>query len=100
MGNYELKGSCWRYSGFFWDNRVLELVELEAGMFSISCHFKNCEDGFRWTFIEVYGPTLRRDRECFLDELGAIKGLWSDLGVLLGILTQLDVVKSIAGKGV
>ena len=30
----------------FWDNRVLELVDLEKGVFSISCHFKNCEDGF------------------------------------------------------
>ena len=36
----------------FWDNSVLELVKLEAGMFSISCHFKNCEDGFRWTLKE------------------------------------------------
>ena len=30
----------------FWDNRVLELVDLEKGVFSIFCHFKNCEDGF------------------------------------------------------
>ena len=49
----------------FWDNRVLELVELEKGVFSISCHFKNCEDDFIWTFTWVYGLTLRRDRECF-----------------------------------
>ena len=34
----------------FWDNRVLELIELEKGEHSISCHFKNCEDGFMWTF--------------------------------------------------
>ncbi|KAL6326369.1 hypothetical protein AAG906_007874 [Vitis piasezkii] len=31
-----------------------------------------------YTFLEwVYGPTMRRDRECFWDELGAIKGLWN-----------------------
>ncbi|RVW45209.1 hypothetical protein CK203_067527 [Vitis vinifera] len=30
----------------FWDKRVLELVGLEVGIFSISCRFKNCEDGF------------------------------------------------------
>ena len=30
----------------FWDNMVLELVDLENEVFSISCHFKNCEDGF------------------------------------------------------
>ena len=61
----------------FWDNRVLELVELEKGVFSISCHFKNCEDDFIWTFTRVYGPTIRRYRECFWDELGVIKGLWN-----------------------
>ena len=25
----------------FWDNRVLEMVGMEVGQFSISCHFKN-----------------------------------------------------------
>ena len=30
----------------FWDNRVLDLVDLQKGMFSISCILKNCEDGF------------------------------------------------------
>ena len=29
-----------------WDNRVLELVRMEVGLFSISCRFKNCEDSF------------------------------------------------------
>ena len=60
-----------------WDNRVLELIELEKGEHSISCHFKNCEDGFMWTFTGVCGPTMRRDRECFWNELGAIYGLWN-----------------------
>ena len=61
-----------------WDNRVLELMGMEVGLFSISCHFKNCEDGFRWTFSGVYGPTLRRYREFFWEELEAIRGLWND----------------------
>ena len=61
----------------FWDNRVLDLIELEKGEHSISCHFKNCEDGFMWTFTGVYGSTLRRDRECLWNELGAIYGLWN-----------------------
>ena len=61
----------------FWDNRVLDLVYLQKGMFSISYIFKNCEDDFMWTFTGVYGPTMRRDRECFWDELGAIKELWN-----------------------
>ncbi|KAL6345756.1 hypothetical protein AAG906_017501 [Vitis piasezkii] len=41
------------------------LVGMEVGLFSISCRFKNCEDGFGWIFSRVY-------------ELGAIRGLWND----------------------
>ena len=67
-----------------WDNRMLELVDLEKGVFSIFCHFKNCEDGFIWTFTGVYGLALRRDRECFWGELGAIKGLWNGLWCVAG----------------
>ena len=62
----------------FWDKRVLELEGMEVGLFSISCRFKNCEDGFNWVFSGVYGPTLKRYRELFWEELGAIRGLWSD----------------------
>ena len=29
----------------FWDNRLVELVDVEEGEFSISCRFKNCVDG-------------------------------------------------------
>ena len=61
----------------FWDNRVLELVDIQKGLFSISCTFKSCEDGFIWMFTRVYGPTLRRNRESFWEKLGAIKGLWN-----------------------
>ncbi|RVW78982.1 Exonuclease 1 [Vitis vinifera] len=61
-----------------WDNRVLELMGMEVGLFSISCRFKNVEDGFRWIFSGVYGPTLRRYRELFWEELQAIRGLWND----------------------
>ncbi|RVW64198.1 hypothetical protein CK203_046363 [Vitis vinifera] len=61
-----------------WDNRVLELVRMEVGLFSISCWFKNYENGFRWIFSRVYGPTLKRYRKLFWEELGAICGLWSD----------------------
>ena len=30
----------------FWDCRVLELLEMEIGQYSISCRFKNCDDNF------------------------------------------------------
>ncbi|RVW36583.1 LINE-1 retrotransposable element ORF2 protein [Vitis vinifera] len=53
----------------FWDNRVLELIGMEVGLFSVSCRFKNCEDGFLWTFTGVYGPTMKWYRELFWEEL-------------------------------
>ena len=62
----------------FWDNRMFELVDLEEGEYSISCRFKNCEDGVVWVYTGVYGPVCRREREDFWEELGAIRGLWSD----------------------
>lgn len=57
---------------------MLKLNGMEIGEFSISYRFKNIEDGFCWVFIGVYGPTNRRLREAFLEELGAIKSLWQD----------------------
>ena len=62
----------------FWDNRVVELVGWEQGVFSISCRFKNCVDGVVWVFTGVYGPVCSGDREEFWEELGSVKGLWRD----------------------
>ena len=62
----------------FWDTRVIELLEMEIGNFSISCRFKNVEDGFCWIFTGVYGPAIGRLREDFWEELGTIRGLWQD----------------------
>ena len=60
----------------FWDTRKMELVESEIGHFSVTCMFKNVEDGFRWAFTGVYGPVKRNKREMFWEEMGALKGLW------------------------
>ena len=60
----------------FWNTRKLELVESEFGHFSVTCKFKNVEDGFLWAFTGVYGPVKRSKRELFWEELGALKGLW------------------------
>ena len=30
----------------FWDKRKLEVMEVELGLFSVTCIFKNLEDGF------------------------------------------------------
>ena len=59
----------------FWDFKVLELVDM-VGLFYISCHFRNCEDGFQWTFLGVYKPILNCNREPFWEELGVVQGLW------------------------
>ena len=63
----------------FSDFRVLELVDLKVGEFSISCRFRNCEDDFMWVFTGVYGPCSWKDKEGLWEELGAIRGLWNDL---------------------
>ena len=59
----------------FWDKRKLDLVEVEIGLFSITCMFKNVEDGFRWGFTRVYGPVERSKRELYWEDLGSLKGL-------------------------
>ena len=48
------------------------------GKFSVLCRFKNYENESCWSFTKVYGPMLKKEREGFWGELGAIRGLWSD----------------------
>ena len=67
----------------FWNTRKLDMVEFEIGHFSVTCKFKNVEDGFLWAFTGVYGPVKRSKRELFWEELGALKGLWEGPGVLV-----------------
>ena len=62
----------------FWDNRVLENLEVESGGYSISIRFRNCADGFSWIFSGVYRPVIGSEKEDFWEELGAIRGLWDD----------------------
>ena len=68
----------------FWDSRVLELTGMEIDYFSVSCRFKNVEDGFCCVFTGVYGPSVGRLREDFWEELGTIRGLWQDLWCIQG----------------
>ena len=57
-----------------WDKRVLEIIDMELGLFSISW-FKNCVDGFHWMFTRVYGLVVDSSREFFWEELGYVRGL-------------------------
>ena len=61
-----------------WDKRSLVLLDKEVGPHSISCRFKNTNDGFIWAFTGVYGPLSSAERNLLWDELGAIRGLWED----------------------
>ncbi|KAL6327375.1 hypothetical protein AAG906_018977 [Vitis piasezkii] len=87
---------------------VLELMGLEVGLFSISCRFKNVEDGFDGLSQEFEGPpfkgavywsgglnnqtmsridrfTVTEDRECYFNGcfiLGEIEGTKSHLKIL------------------
>ena len=68
----------------FWDKRSLELVDLEVGLFFVSCRFRNVEDGFLCTFPGIYGPVLSSIREDFWDFWGlseACGGVLSALGL-------------------
>ena len=60
----------------FWDKRKLEVMEVELGHFSITCIFKNTEDGFQWAFTGVYELVERSKTELLWEELGSVKGLW------------------------
>ena len=61
-----------------WDKRTLEILDLEVDQFSISCRFRNVEDGFVKVFTGVYGLFTREEREYLWEELGAIRGSWED----------------------
>ncbi|KAJ9701144.1 hypothetical protein PVL29_006475 [Vitis rotundifolia] len=67
-----------------WDKRVLEGLEVEVGSFSISCRFRNCEEGSVWVFSGLYGPTKGRERRELWEELAAVKGLWDDPWCIAG----------------
>ena len=61
-----------------WDKRSLALLDKEVGLFTISCLFRNIDDGFVWIFTSVYVPLTRDGRLLVQDELGVVKGLWED----------------------
>lgn len=44
--------------------------------FSISCSFRNVEDGFEWTFSSVTTHVVSSRKEWFREVLGVIKGKW------------------------
>ena len=74
----------------FWDKRIMELVDSEFGLFTISCLFKMVEGGFLWTFSGVYGPVERKFKEVFWEKRVASRVGGKVLGVWEGILMRLS----------
>ncbi|KAJ9693798.1 hypothetical protein PVL29_009659 [Vitis rotundifolia] len=62
----------------WWDKRVLDILDWEEGLFTLSCRFKIIENGAIWVFTGVYGPFTKAEREGMWEELGAIRGRWDD----------------------
>ncbi|RVX13271.1 hypothetical protein CK203_018005 [Vitis vinifera] len=53
-----------------WDKRSLEVLDWEEGQFTLSCRFRNIENGAIWIFTGVYGLFSKMEREALWDELG------------------------------
>ena len=74
----------------FWDRKVLQMLDVEEGIFSISCRFRNVEDNFNWCFTSVYGPLNKGDMEGLWNELKLSEGFETNPSAWLGTLTSLD----------
>ena len=83
----------------FWDKRVVELVDMETGIFSVSCCFRNCTDGFQWMFSRVYGPILDSKMELFWEELGVVRGLWNGPWCVGGDFNVVHFPRECKGAG-
>ncbi|RVX15528.1 hypothetical protein CK203_009184 [Vitis vinifera] len=72
-----------------WDKRSMEVVDWEEGQYSLSCRFKNVEDGAVWVFTGVYGPFTKEAREGLWEELGLIT---SNMRRFAHIIEELGLV--------
>ncbi|RVW24959.1 putative ribonuclease H protein [Vitis vinifera] len=61
-----------------WDKRSLDILDWEEGHFTLSCRFRNVDNGVVWVFTGVYGPFTKVERDGLWEEFGAIRGLWED----------------------
>ena len=57
-----------------WDKRSLDILDWEEGHFTLSCRFRNVDNGVVWVFTGVYGPFTNVERD----------GLWEEFGVIWG----------------
>ncbi|RVW93551.1 hypothetical protein CK203_028813 [Vitis vinifera] len=51
-----------------WDRRSLDILDWEEGQFTLSCRFRNVENGAIWIFTGVYGLFSKVERDALWDE--------------------------------
>ena len=83
----------------FWDKRVVELVDMETRIFSVSCCFRNCIDGFQWMFSGVYGPIVDSKREFFGRNWELLEAYGMGLGAWEGTLMRFASLGNTEGVG-
>lgn len=66
-----------------WNSDVVELIESLKGGWTVSCLFKNIEDGFIWSFSRIYGPMEDSSRWELWEELAGVSRVW-DVPVCMG----------------
>lgn len=84
----------------FWDNKVMELIDMELGDYFMCGQLTNTEDYFIWMFSGVYEPIQNGEREYFWATLCAIRGLWNNLWCINGDfnLVRFNLVRFLEGR--
>ncbi|XP_057477777.1 uncharacterized protein LOC130765384 [Actinidia eriantha] len=78
-----------------WDSSLVICLDFLVGVHSISCLFKNVEDGYIWAFAGVYGPHNRCDRLRLWEELSGARASWGTPWIcVLGGGGDFNVVRS------
>ena len=52
------------------DRRSLDILDWEEGQFTLSCRFRNVENGVIWIFTGVYDPFSKVERDALWEEVG------------------------------
>ncbi|GFZ15713.1 P-loop containing nucleoside triphosphate hydrolases superfamily protein [Actinidia rufa] len=104
-GGRLVKWECLRADGsaggilMMWDSSLVICLDFLVGVHSISCLFKNVEDGYICAFAGVYGPHNRCDRLRLWEELSSARASWGTPWMGGGGF-QCGVDRPSAGKGI
>lgn len=74
---------------------MTELIDMELGVYSISCQFKNNEDNFIGMFLRMYTSVQNDESKDFGPELCDIRGPWNYLRCIDG---DFDIVHFLKQK--